>query len=120
MGWIIGYPSSSMDAICILSLLSRKLSTSVSVTGLGIFGIACMSFNVWTRSSFNINILILWTYLRLQIRLINGFDYQITTYSSLLEISQVIYTLMIFKGDVLQTRRYHLGQVLYHILLEQS
>jgi hypothetical protein len=39
-----------------LSLLSRKLLTSVSVMVLGIPGIACMSFNVRQISSFDINI----------------------------------------------------------------
>jgi len=46
-----------MVAICMLSLLSRKLLTSVSVTGLGIFGIACMIFMyVFQISTFDINI----------------------------------------------------------------
>lgn len=40
-----------------LSLLSRKSLTSVSVTGLGMFGIACMTFMyVFQTSTFDINI----------------------------------------------------------------
>jgi len=53
---MIGYPSSSMVAIWILSLLARKLITSVSVTGFGIFGIACMTFNITNEKLAHINI----------------------------------------------------------------
>jgi hypothetical protein len=46
-----------MVAICMLSLLSRKLLTSVSVTGLGMPGIDCMTFMyVLQRCTINISI----------------------------------------------------------------
>ncbi len=39
-----------------LSLLSRSSLTSASVTGLGIPGIDCMTFNTRQRPTFDINI----------------------------------------------------------------
>ncbi len=39
-----------------LSLLRRKLLTSVSVTGFGMSGIACMTFNVPVMLTVDINI----------------------------------------------------------------
>ena len=53
---MVGCPSSSMVAICILSLLWSKLLTSDSVTGFGMPGRACMTFNMSVSLTVDINI----------------------------------------------------------------